>query len=125
MAVKTFQRCGKSAGFFCLTISALLTCPRGDGDLDNEENRDGRSGYDLGVGLTGCDGGIDERPCEEFFYVSLSPPFSGKTEVTRELDKACQSTFSNADWPRPVGTAVRWERTMHREGRAATFILHS
>jgi hypothetical protein len=29
------------------------------GDLDKEESRDGRNGYDLGAGLTGCDGGID------------------------------------------------------------------
>jgi hypothetical protein len=42
-----------------------------------------RSGYDLGARLTGCDGGIDERPREEGFFASLSTPFSGKTEVTR------------------------------------------
>ena len=46
----------------------------------------GRSGYDLGVGLTGCDGGIDERSREEGFFASLSPPISGKIEVMRELD---------------------------------------
>jgi hypothetical protein len=34
----------------------------------------------------GCGGGIDERPHEEGFSVSLSPPIFGKTEVTRELD---------------------------------------
>jgi hypothetical protein len=56
------------------------------GDLDKEESRGGRSGYDLGAGHTGCDGGIDERPREEGFFASLSPPFSGKTEVARELD---------------------------------------
>jgi hypothetical protein len=55
------------------------------GDLDKEESRDGRSGYDLGAGLTGCDGGVDGRPREEDFFASLSPPFSGKTEVMREL----------------------------------------
>jgi hypothetical protein len=43
------------------------------------------SGYDLGAGLTGCDGGIDERPREEAFFTSLPPSFSDKTEVTREL----------------------------------------
>jgi hypothetical protein len=43
-------------------------------------------GYDLGAGLTGCNGGIDERPREEGFFASLSPPFPGKTEATRGLD---------------------------------------
>jgi hypothetical protein len=58
------------------------------GDLNKEESRDMRSGYYLGEGLTGYDGGIDERwPHEEGgFFASLSPPFFGKTEVTRELD---------------------------------------
>jgi hypothetical protein len=56
------------------------------GDLDKEESRDGRSGYNPWAGLTGCDGRIDERPREEAFSASLSPPFSGKTKVTRELD---------------------------------------
>jgi hypothetical protein len=89
-------------------------------DLDSEESRDGRSSYDLGAGLTGRDGGIDERPCEEGFLASLpSPPFSCETEVTRELDKAGMSPLSNADRLGPVGTPVRWERAMHREGRAA------
>jgi hypothetical protein len=50
------------------------------------KSRVGKSGYDLGAGLAGCDGGIDERPREESFSASLSPPFSGKTEVTRGLD---------------------------------------
>jgi hypothetical protein len=35
---------------------------------------------------TGCDGGIDKRPQEEGFFASLSPPFPGKTEVSRELN---------------------------------------
>jgi hypothetical protein len=56
------------------------------GDLDKEESRDGRSDDDLGTGLTVCDGGIDERTRDEGFSASLSPPFSGKTEVTRGLD---------------------------------------
>jgi hypothetical protein len=30
------------------------------GDLDKEERRVGRSGYDLGAGSAGCDGGIHE-----------------------------------------------------------------
>jgi hypothetical protein len=31
------------------------------GDLDKEDRRVERSGYDLGAGTTGCDGGINER----------------------------------------------------------------
>jgi hypothetical protein len=56
------------------------------GDLDCEESRDEWSGGDLGAGLTACEGGIDERPREESFFASHSPPFSDKTDVTRELD---------------------------------------
>jgi hypothetical protein len=56
------------------------------GDLYKEEIRAGRSVNDLGAGFTGCGGGIDERPREEGFSASLSPPIFGKTEVTRELD---------------------------------------
>jgi hypothetical protein len=56
------------------------------GDLDNEELRAGRSGNDLGVGFTRCDGGVDKRLREEGLFVSLSPPIFGKTEVTREVD---------------------------------------
>jgi hypothetical protein len=56
------------------------------GDLDKEERRVCRRGNDLGAGLTGCGGGIDERPREERFFASLSLPIFGKTEVTRELD---------------------------------------
>jgi hypothetical protein len=56
------------------------------GDLDKEERRVGRSSNDLRAGPTGCDGGINERLREEGFFSSLSPPISGKTEVTRELD---------------------------------------
>jgi hypothetical protein len=56
------------------------------GDLDKEDRRVGRRGYDLGAGFTGCGGGIDERQREEGFFASLSPPTFGKTEVTRELD---------------------------------------
>jgi hypothetical protein len=68
--------------------------------------------------LTGWGGGIDERPREEGFFASLSPPIFGKTEVTRELDQAGLASLPNADRPRPVGTPVRWERAEHREGRA-------
>jgi hypothetical protein len=95
------------------------------GDLDKEESRDGRSGYDHGAGLTGCDGGIDERPREEGVFPSLSPPFSGKTEVTRELDKVGPSTLANADRPRPVGKPVQWERAVHREGRPTVSLIIS
>jgi hypothetical protein len=56
------------------------------GDLGKEESRDGRSGYDLGAGLTGCESEIDERPREEGLSLGFPPSFSGKTEVTRELD---------------------------------------
>jgi hypothetical protein len=56
------------------------------GDLDKEDRRVGRRGNDLGAGLRVCGGGIDERPREEGFFASLSPPIFGKTEVTRELD---------------------------------------
>jgi hypothetical protein len=56
------------------------------GDLDKEERRVGGRGYDLGAGFPGCGGGIDERPREEGFFASLSPPIFGKTEVARELE---------------------------------------
>jgi hypothetical protein len=54
------------------------------GDLDYDESHDGRSGYDLGAGCTGCDGGIEKKPREEIFFASLSPPLSGM-KVTWEL----------------------------------------
>jgi hypothetical protein len=56
------------------------------GDLDKEDRCVGGRGYDLGAGFTGCGGGVDERPREEGFFASVSPPIFGKTEVTRELD---------------------------------------
>jgi hypothetical protein len=56
------------------------------GDLDKEDRRVGRRGNDPAAGLTGCGGGIDERPREEGFFTNLSPPIFGKTEVTQELD---------------------------------------
>jgi hypothetical protein len=124
VARKTLQRGGRSASLFCLAVSVPPTCPRGDGGPRRGGSRDGKSGYDLGAGLTECDGGIDERPREEIYFASMSPPFSGKTEVMRELDKASPSTLSNADHARPIGTPVRWELTVHREGRAAAFISH-
>jgi hypothetical protein len=56
------------------------------GDLDKEDRRVGRRGNDLGAGLTGCGGGIDEQPREEGVFAGLFPHIFGKTEVTRELD---------------------------------------
>jgi hypothetical protein len=56
------------------------------GNLDKEDRRVGRRGNDLEAGLTGCGGGIDERPRHEDFFANLFPPIFGKTEVTRELD---------------------------------------
>jgi hypothetical protein len=61
---KTFLRGGKSASFFIGVSRSPPPAVEGTGDLDYEESRDGRSGNDLGVGLTGCDGGIDKRPRE-------------------------------------------------------------
>jgi hypothetical protein len=56
------------------------------GDLDKEDRCVGGRGNDLRAGLTGCGGGIDERPREEECFAGLSSPIFGKTEVTRELD---------------------------------------
>jgi hypothetical protein len=55
-------------------------------DLDTEERRARRSGNDLGAGLKGCDGGVENRLLEEGYFASLSPPIFGKAEVTRGLD---------------------------------------
>jgi hypothetical protein len=54
--------------------------------LDEEENRDGRSGNDLGRGLPSYGGGIEERPRKTIFFASISPLIPGKTVVTLELD---------------------------------------
>jgi hypothetical protein len=56
------------------------------GDLDKEERRAGRSGNDHWAGVTGFNGGINERLREEGLSASLFPPLFGKTEVMRELD---------------------------------------
>jgi hypothetical protein len=69
-----------------LTVSVPLPALEVTGDLDKGDRRVGRRGNDLGAGLTGCGGGIDERPREEGLFASLSPPIFGKTKVTRELD---------------------------------------
>jgi hypothetical protein len=70
----------------CVVVLVPPTCPRGDG----EPQLGGKSRWGerlhLGAGLTGCDGRVDERPHEEEFFATLSPLFSGKTEVTGELD---------------------------------------
>jgi hypothetical protein len=60
----------------CQTMMAYVSWPlpppppalEVPGDLDVEVSRDRRSGECLGLRLTGCDGGIDERPREEFFF---------------------------------------------------------
>jgi hypothetical protein len=65
MAEKTFQRGGRSASFFVSLSRSPPHALEVTGDLDKEERRVGRRGYDLRAGLTGCDGGIDEPPREE------------------------------------------------------------
>jgi hypothetical protein len=70
--------------FVCVLVPP--TCPRGDGGprqggMSRRWARQRPCG-----GATGCGGEIDERPREEGFSGSLSPPILGKTEVTRELD---------------------------------------
>jgi hypothetical protein len=74
-----FQR-GGSASFFYVVISPHPAPPphalEVTGDLDMEESHDGRRDNDLGMGLTGCDNGIEERPREEIFSLAfflLSP----------------------------------------------------
>jgi hypothetical protein len=83
MAEKVFWRGGKSASFFCLAVSVPPHVLEVTADLDKVERRVGRSGNDLGAGLTGCDGGMDERPREGFF---ASVSLLRKPEVIRELD---------------------------------------
>jgi hypothetical protein len=56
------------------------------GDIDKEERRAMRSGYDLQAGSTGCEGGVDKRLREEGSFASRSRHVFGKTEATRELD---------------------------------------
>jgi hypothetical protein len=46
------------------------------GDLDEEERGVGRSGYDLGAGSTGCNGGIDEQLREKGFLRAFPLLFS-------------------------------------------------
>jgi hypothetical protein len=88
MAGETFQRGEGSARFSSVWQSWSPHLPsRRRRTATRRKSRVGRSGYDLGAGLTGCDGGIDDQPREEGFLASLSPPFYGKmTEVARELD---------------------------------------
>jgi hypothetical protein len=83
---KLFSTATKAPASFYLVVSVPPPALEVTGDLDKGESRDERSGNDLGTGLTGCDGGIDERPHEEGGFASLSPPISGKTEVKRELE---------------------------------------
>jgi hypothetical protein len=63
MAGETFERGDRSFSFFCMVVSVFPTYLGGDGGPRPREILlccDWRSGYDLGAGLTGCDGGIDE-----------------------------------------------------------------
>jgi hypothetical protein len=78
-----------SARFAFLVVSVHSPALEVTGDLDGEERRTGRSGNDLGTGLTECNGGIDKfdtRPREEVFFASLSRHVSGKTDDTRETE---------------------------------------
>jgi hypothetical protein len=84
MAGKIFQ-CGRGSNSFSSLVVSPPPALEVTGDLDEEESRDGRMSYDLGAGPTGFDGGIDERLREEGLFASLSSPFSGNSEVTREL----------------------------------------
>jgi hypothetical protein len=70
-----FRRGGRSASFFYVCVSRFPP-PALDvtGDLDKEDRRVGRRGNDLGGGLTGCGGRIDEHPREEGFFASLFLP---------------------------------------------------
>jgi hypothetical protein len=69
MVGTTYMRGGGKRG--SLTYTFFMSPPplaiEGTRDLDNEERRDGRSGIDHGMGLTGCDGGIDNRLRQEGF----------------------------------------------------------
>jgi hypothetical protein len=71
---------------FCVVVLVPPTCPRSDGgpQLGRKSRRGER--LHLGAWLTACDGRIDERPHEKEFFARLPPLFSGKTEVTGELD---------------------------------------
>jgi hypothetical protein len=72
----------------------------------------------LGRGLRDATAGSTSDHARMFSFASLSPLVSDKTEVTRELDEDGPSPLSNADRAWPVGTPLRWERVVHREGRA-------
>jgi hypothetical protein len=86
------------------------------------ENRDGKSGYDLGAVLTGCDGGIDEPPREGFF-ASPSLPFIGKTGSYIRLGR--RPSRAPIGLGRSSAPAVWWKRSVHRKGRAAiSFCIH-
>jgi hypothetical protein len=86
MAEMTFQRGCMSVSFSAWLSRSPPFPPLAldvTGDLDKEDSRDGRSGYDIGGGLTGCDGGIDKRPREEVIFGSPSPPFFGSPPKIR------------------------------------------
>jgi hypothetical protein len=83
IAGKHLQRGGMSASFSLGLSRPPPTCPQGDGGprLGGNSRREERLRR-----RSGCDVGINERSREEGFFASLSPPFSGRTEVTREVD---------------------------------------
>jgi hypothetical protein len=70
--VKLFSAAAIALAFSIRLSQSTLPAFEVTGDLDTEENRDGRSGNELTTGLTGCDGGIDERPREELNSISFT-----------------------------------------------------
>jgi hypothetical protein len=78
------KRRGRSAYFslrMCVSVPPLGL--ERTGDLDKEERRVGRRGYDLGAGLAGCGDGIDERPREEGSLACAFPLLSSARPKSR------------------------------------------
>jgi hypothetical protein len=71
------------------------------GDLDWEESRDGRSGFDLGAGLPGCDRGIEERPTEEGFFASLYPLSPARPKLCLSYIRLAPNSESSPLSPTP------------------------
>jgi hypothetical protein len=59
---KQFSAVARALAFFYEVVLPSPYALEVAGKLEKEGSRDGRSGYNFGAGLTGCDGGIDERP---------------------------------------------------------------